>query len=168
MPRISLNVDDKVHAIWSSFLKSQQAGRLREAGVLDDWVILGFLHHVDRFIQEGGPRMPERDEETEREETAARARRRLTKQQKRVLPMFDENDRVSTPEISRMLGILPEDGERLVHQWVEEGFLSSGHLRDGETVYTLGEQWLTHNLAANRPSLFAPRSPFILKDSQKK
>ncbi|MCB2186500.1 MAG: hypothetical protein KQJ78_08790 [Deltaproteobacteria bacterium] len=164
MPRIEFEVSDQVYRIWQAFGQSQQAERMREAGVTGDWAVLGLMHNVERYLKEGGPRPPEADQETENEKEAAQARRRLTKSQKRILPMFNENDRITLPEMSRVLGLTPEQGAEQLQQWVDQKFLAAMGERDGETVYGLSPIWLKYNLAANRPSLNAPRILFHLRN----
>jgi len=161
--RIELEVSEQVYRLWQAFLRSQQAARLLEAGVLGDWVAVGFMAHVDEYIKAGGPSLPEMDERKRLEEEAAAARRRLTKAQKRVLPMFNENDTVIPSEVARVLGMMPEEGKKLVEQWVEEDFLAPAGERDGEPAYTLSKKWQEYNLVANRPSLNAPRVLFSLE-----
>ncbi len=164
MPRIELELSPQAHAQWVSFLHSEPAGRLLDAGVLGDWMVLGFLAEVERYIAEGGPRTRALSAEEERSLRAAADRRRLSKPQKRVLPMFDENDQVTASEIGRILGLARAEAQSLVERWLAEGFLcSGGGERGGEPTYRLGESWRMHNLAANRPSLYAPRPPLALR-----
>lgn len=163
MPPIELEVSPAVEAAWRRFLVSTPAARLQEAGVLGDWVVLGFLANVERFLEQGSPdtALPAPEDPLSRE--AAQARRRLPKNQRRVLPMFNENDRVSAAEISRVLGLMPAEGLELVKQWLDEGFLAPGPERDGGPTYVLSPTWLEYNLAANRPSLNVPRIPHLMK-----
>jgi len=160
MPVIELNLSDKVFLRWQRFLGSQQAGRLLEAGLLGDWVAQGFLNQVNDYLRQGGPSEPE-EEEVRRQRLDAEARRRLSKPQKRVLPMFNENDTVTVAEVSRVLGLSAQQGAELVEQWVREDFLTPAPARDGQPAYTLGRSWQERNLAANRPSLNAPRNLYI-------
>lgn len=163
MPRIELELSHKVHEAWRQFLATTPAARLREAGVLGDWVALGFMAHVERFLEQGRPdgTLPEDQDPASQE--AAQARRKLPKSMRRVLPMFNENDRITTQEISRVLGIMPEQGAQQVAAWLEEGFLEPGPPRDGQETYVLGRQWQMRNLAANRPSLNVPRIPHLMR-----
>ena len=157
MPVIELNLSDEVHRRWREFLSSQQADRLREAGLLGDWVALGFMNKVNDYLKQGGPPGVETEEER-RQRLEAEARRKLTKLQKRVLPMFDENETVTLPEICRVLGILPDDGQALVQDWLDHDFLSRAPKpRDDAPTFVLSRSWQERNLAANRPSLHAPR-----------
>jgi hypothetical protein len=162
MPRIELELSEEIYAQWRAFMHTQPAGRLVEAGLLGDWMCLGFIAEAPRYIKEGIPRPKAPTEKEEKETAAAMARRRLTKPQKRVLPMFDQNDQITIPEISRMLGLLPEETAHLVQGWQAEGFLAAGPLRDGEQTYVLSPTWNEYNLMANRPSLNAPRQPMML------
>ncbi|MFH1059742.1 MAG: hypothetical protein V1797_13840 [Pseudomonadota bacterium] len=163
MPPIALEVSPAVQAAWQQFLVSTPAARLKEAGVLGDWVILGFLSNVERFLEQGNPDVTLTAPEDPISREAAQARRKLPKNQRRVLPMFNENDRVTVAEISRVLGLTPADGQALVRQWLAEGFLAPGPERDGQPTLVLSPTWLEYNLAANRPSLNVPRIPHLMK-----
>lgn len=77
--------------------------------------------------------------------------------------MFNENDQVTASEVSRLLGVMPDQGQALIEQWIVEGFLAPGSERDGEKTYVLGKAWMTHNLAANRPSLNVLRVPHLMR-----
>jgi len=165
MPVIEINVSDQVYLRWLEFLTSQQADRLNEAGVLGDWALVGFLNNVNDYIKQGGPPGVE-DTEARRQRLEAQARKALSKPQKRILPMFDENDTVTLAEMSRVLGILPEDGAALAQQWVADDFLSPAPERDGSPTYILSQAWRERNLAANRPSLHAPRRLHFAKNSK--
>lgn len=160
MAHIELKVSDQALALWKAFLQTEPAGRLSEAGLLGDWTVLGFIGEVNRYIEQGAPR-PHATVQHKMDAEASQARRKLSKPQKRVLPMFDENDVVTVGEISRMLGLVGEKGAELVSGWLSEGFLAPGPDRDGEPTFHLGERWRQLNLTANRPSLFAPRAPMI-------
>jgi hypothetical protein len=162
MPRIELELSDKVYELWQGFMRTEPAGRLVEAGLLGDWVALGFMGEVNRYIAEGVPRPQAQSEADELSAQAAVARRKLAKPQKRVLPMFNENEQITLEEISRVLGMDPADGRRLVEGWLAEGFLATGPGREGREAFVLGQAWRRHNLAANRPSLNAPRQPLML------
>lgn len=163
MPVIELELSDRVYKRWRKFLGSEPAGRLKEAGLLGDWVALGFMANVERFLKEGGPPSDPEDEELKRkEQEAAQARRSLSKPQKRVLPMFNENDQITMPEISRVLGVSLKQAQPLVQQWLDEGFLAPASQREGQATFTLGKQWIQFNLVANRPSLNVPRVPHLM------
>lgn len=162
MPRIELELSEEIYAQWQAFMHTQPAGRLVEAGLLGDWMCLGFIAEAPRYIKEGIPRPKAPTEKEEKETAAAMARRRLTKPQKRVLPMFDQNDQITIPEIARMLGLPADQTINLVQGWQAEGFLAAGPLRDGEQTYVLSPTWNEYNLMANRPSLNAPRQPMML------
>lgn len=164
MPRIELELSPEVHQAWRQFLASTPAAKLIEAGVLGDWVAVGFMAHVERYLQQGRPdgASPREDPDPASRE-AAQARRKLPKAQRRVLPMFNENDRITLEEISRVLGILPAEGQAQVTAWLTEGFLEPGPERDGQPAYVLGRAWVMRNLAANRPSLNVPRIPHLMK-----
>jgi hypothetical protein len=165
MPVIELNVSDQVYMRWLEFMTSQQAGRLNEAGLLGDWVAVGFMNNVNDYLKQGGPPGAE-DAEARRQRLEAKARRRLSKPQKRVLPMFDENETVTLAEMSRVLGIAPQDAAAMIEQWVAEDFLSPAPERDGSPTFTLSRSWQERNLAANRPSLHAPRRLHFAKESK--
>ena len=165
MPVIELNVSDQVYLQWLEFLSSQQADRLQEAGVLGDWAVVSFMNNVNDYLKQGGPPGVETAEER-RQRLEAKARKRLSKPQKRVLPMFDENDTVTLHEMSRVLGILPQDGAALTEQWVAEDFLAPAPERDNSPTFTLSRSWRERNLAANRPSLHAPRRLHFAKESK--
>ena len=157
MPVIELNLSDEVYLRWREFMGSQQADRLVEAGLLGDWVTLGFMNKVNDYLKQGGPPGAETEDER-RQRLEAAARRKLTKPQKRVLPMFDENETVTLPEICRVLGIPPDEGRALTRDWVEQDFLSNApRPRDDAPTFVLSRSWQERNLAANRPSLHAPR-----------
>ncbi len=160
MPRIELELSEKVYRRWRSFLSTEPAGRLREANLLGDWVALGFMAEVNRYLEQGGPHAKLTPEQ-ERDLEAVMDRRSLSKPQRRVLPMFNENDNVTLNEIARLLGQEPRDCADMVAQWVSQGFLSPGPPRQGQPAYVLGYKWRKHNLMANRPSLNAPRAPFL-------
>lgn len=162
MARIELELSDEVYAQWRAFMHTQPAGRLVEAGLLGDWMCLGFIAEVPRYLKEGIPRPQAPTEKEEQEKAAAMARRRLSKPQKRVLPMFDQNDQITTAEIALMLALSEEEALRLVQGWQAEGFLAAGSLRDDKQTYVLSPTWNEHNLMANRPSLNAPRQPMML------
>ncbi|MCB2228103.1 MAG: hypothetical protein KQH53_15590 [Desulfarculaceae bacterium] len=165
MPVIELNVSDQVYLRWLDFRASQQAARLEEAGVLGDWVLAGFMNQANDYLKSGGPLGAE-DADSRRERLEAKARNQLSKPQKRVLPMFDENETVTLAEISRVLGIMPEDGAALTEQWVAEDFLAPAPERDASPTFTLARSWRERNLAANRPSLHAPRRLHFSKGSK--
>ncbi len=163
MPVIELEVSPEVYERWRSFLGTTPAGRLKEAGKLDDWVALGFIANAERFLREGGPGQPVQNQEEVKQKEDAVARRKLNKPQKRVLPMFNENDCVSAGEIGRVLALSPEAAQAQVEAWLDEGFLSPGPMREGLPTYMLSNQWRVRNLAANRPSLNTPRVPLLMK-----
>ena len=150
MPMIELELSQEVHAKWRQFLRTQPAGRLTEAGLLGDWVALAFMAQVESFLKNGLPRAAEDQELQKKEQQAVEARKRLSKPQKRVLNMFNENENQTAGEISRLLGISADEGRALTQQWVEEGFLAPGPIRGGEPAYMLSPKWQKHNLAANR------------------
>ena len=109
MPVIELNVSDQVYLRWLDFRASQQAARLQEAGVLGDWVLVGFMNQANDYLKAGGPLGAE-DAESRRERLEAKARNKLSKPQKRVLPMFDENETVTLAEISGCWASCPRTG----------------------------------------------------------
>ncbi|MEW5912538.1 MAG: hypothetical protein AB1814_08285 [Thermodesulfobacteriota bacterium] len=160
MPVIELKVSDKVFLRWQRFLASQQAGRLIEADLLGDWVAQGFLNQVNDYLKLGGPAEPE-DEHARRQRLDAEARRHLSKAQKRVLPMFNENETITAAEISRVLGLDSKEGAALAEEWLAQDFLTPAPERDGQPTYTLSRSWQERNLAANRPSLNAPRNLYF-------
>jgi len=162
MPRIELELSERTYQLWQGFMRTQPAGRLVDAGLLGDWVCLGFMGEVNRYIAEGIPRPQADTSQEELSAQAAAARRRLSKPQKRVLPMFNENDRVTVAEVARLLGLEREEAWRMIQGWLAEGFLNTGAERGGEETFILGQAWQQHNLSANRPSLNAPRQPLIL------
>lgn len=51
MPKMELEISPEVYAQWQRFLASEPAGRLIEAGQLGDWVALGFMSHVERYLK---------------------------------------------------------------------------------------------------------------------
>ncbi|MFH1034274.1 MAG: hypothetical protein V1806_07175 [Pseudomonadota bacterium] len=164
MPRIELELSPEVHQAWRQFLASTPAAKLIEAGVLGDWVAVGFMAHVERYLEQGRPDGAAKQEDPNpASREAAQARRKLPKPQRRVLPMFNENDRITVAEISRVLGITPEEGAAQVAAWLAEGFLDPGPEQDGQPAYVLGRQWQMRNLAANRPSLNVPRIPHLMR-----
>jgi len=163
MARIELDVSPEAAEAWGRFLGSTPAARLREAGVLGDWVLLGFMANVDRFLEQGRPDLPNPEPEDPVSRQAAQARRKLPKDKRRVLPMFNENEVVTAAEVSRLLGVAPDEGQSLVRAWVADGFLSPTGERDGQPTYCLGPEWVQHNLAANRPSLNVPRMPHLVR-----
>jgi hypothetical protein len=163
MPLIELELSQEVYEMWRSFLGTTPAGRLREVGKLGDWVALGFMTNVERFLKEGGPGRPAQDREQIKQQEDASARKRLTKAQKRVLPMFNENECLTLGEIARVLGLAPADAEAQVRAWLGESFLAAGPARQGEPTYTPSKEWQLRNLAANRPSLNTPRVPLLMK-----
>ncbi len=160
MPVIQLEVSPKTALLWEQFMDTMKAGRLKENGLLGDWTLLAFMAEVDRYLQDGLPGQAELEQEM-RDRQAATARRRLTKQQKRVLPMYNENESQTTDEISRVLGLMPQEGADLVAQWLEQGFLAPGPERDGKITYVLSPNWQQLNATANRPSLNTPRTPHL-------
>jgi hypothetical protein len=162
MARIELELSDEVYAQWRAFMHTQHAGRLVEAGMLGDWMCLGFIAEAPRYLKEGIPRPKAPTEKEEQEKAASMARRRLSKPQKRVLPMFDQNDQITLKEITLMLALSPEETAHLVQGWQAEGFLAAGPMRDDEQTYVLSPTWNEYNLLANRPSLNAPRQPMML------
>jgi hypothetical protein len=160
MPVIQLEVSPKTALMWEQFLDTMKAGRLKENGLLGDWTLLAFMAEVDRYLRDGLPGQAELEREM-RDKEAATARKRLTKMQKRVLPMYNENESQTTGEISRVLGLTPEDGAAQVAQWLDEGFLAPGIMRDGQQTYILSPDWQKMNATANRPSLNTPRTPHL-------
>lgn len=168
MARIELNLSEKIAGEWRSFLATQPAGKLTEAGLLGDWVIQGFLMNVERYLVDGGPSGVTEPTEAERIDRHARkARRSLTKSQRRILPMFNENDQVTVAEISRVLGLPDDQGEVLVREWTAQGFLASSGSRDGLPTHTLAPSWQEINLFADRPSLNVPRTPYLSRAMDK-
>lgn len=163
MPIIELELSQEVYELWRSFLNTTPAGRLREMGNLGDWVALGFMANLERFLKEGGPGRPTQSREQIKEQEDALARKRLTRAQKRVLPMFNENECLTVGEIARVLGLAVAEAEAQVRSWVEDGFLVQGSARQGEATYVPSNAWLLRNLAANRPSLNTPRVPLLMK-----
>ncbi len=164
MPRIELELSPEVYQAWRQFMISTPAAKLMEAGVLGDWVAVGFMAHVERYLEQGRPDGAAKQEDPDpSSREAAQARRKLPKPQRRVLPMFNENDRITSQEISRVLGLAPEQGAEQVRQWLGEGFLEPGPERDGQATYVLGRDWQMRNLAANRPSLNVPRIPHLMR-----
>lgn len=163
MPVIELEVSQKVYRRWGRFLRSQDAGRLKEAGLLDEWVIRGFMANVARFLKQGGPDKADPDMVRELESQAAQARKALTRHQKRILPMFNENDQISAAEVCRLLGEEESATTQLIKDWLQEGFLAPGPGRDGQATYILGQQWQKHQLTANRPSLNVLRIPNLMR-----
>ncbi len=159
MPRIEIQISDKVHEQWREFSQTMQASSLIESGLLGDWMVQGFLNNLHTYLKEGGP-VAQETKTRRKDRLDNEARRKLLKQQKRVLPMFNENDRITIPEISRVLGLDQEQGEALVRQWIAEEFLTPSSPRDGEEAFTLSEDWHKRNLSANRPSLNAHRSVY--------
>ncbi|CAO0820810.1 MarR family transcriptional regulator [Desulfarculales bacterium] len=164
MARIELELNPKVYQAWRQFMISTPAAKLMEAGVLGDWVAVGFMANVERYLEQGRP-----DGATQQKaldpasHEAAQARRKLPKALRRVLPMFNENDRVTMKEISRVLGLAPDEGAAQVQEWLEEGFLEHGPERDGQPTFLLGHVWQMRNLIANRPSLNVPRIPHLMR-----
>jgi hypothetical protein len=164
MPRIELELSPEVYQAWRQFMISTPAAKLMEAGVLGDWVAVGFMAHVERYLEQGRPDGASvREDPDPASREAAQARRKLPKAQRRVLPMFNENDRITLAEISRVLGINPEDGAAQVAAWLAEGFLEPGPEQGDQKAYVLGRQWQMRNLAANRPSLNVPRIPHLMR-----
>lgn len=163
MPMIELELSPEVYSEWRRFLASEPAGRLIEASQLGDWVATGFMSHVEQYLEKGTPLSREETLLRKKERQAATARKALTKQQKRILPIYNENDQLTEEEISRILGLMPEEGHAVVDQWVLDGFLDHGSGRDGEEAYVLGQAWITHNLTANRPSLNVLRVPHLMR-----
>ena len=161
MPTIELNVSPQVARKWRRFLGTQSAGRLIEADLLGDWTLTAFMAEVERYLKEGLPQGQEKESRQVRESQASQARRRLSKNQKRILNMFNENENQTIAEISRTLAIDSQEVEQLIEQWVAGSFLAPGPVRDGQATYVLSPDWQKHNLAANRPSLNAPRLPHL-------
>lgn len=159
MPRIEIEVSEKVYEQWREFSQTMQASSLTESGLLGDWVVRGFLNNLHTYLKEGGP-VEQETQSRRKDRLDNEARKKLRKQQKRVLPMFNENDRITVPEISRVLGLSADEGLELVAQWVDNDFLAPAPPRDGEEAYTLSEDWHKRNLSANRPSLNAHRSVY--------
>ncbi len=158
MPRIELELSPRVWSHWQSFLASQQGARLKEAGVLGDWALLALMANVDRYLKEGPPpAIGEPSKEQLRDQEHSSARRKLSGQQKRVLPMFNENESITAAEAARVLGLPMEQGPALMESWVAEGFLVPAGADQRGSTYTLAPDWQERNLAANRPSLNAPR-----------
>lgn len=155
MITIQLKVSEGVADRWQRFLEGSQGLRLVDAGVLGDWVLTAFMLQVDEYLEHGLPQ--ERQAPPPEEPDDGCTRRKLTKMQKRVLPMYNENDNQTQEEIARVLGIDPSQAGELIQDWLEEGFLTLGPLRDGQQSYLLGLAWQRHNLTANRPSLNTPR-----------
>jgi hypothetical protein len=162
MPTIQLEVSPQVAAKWQQFTGTMRAGRLIENGLLGDWTLLAFMAEVDRYLNDGLPGQAELESEM-RDKEAAKARSKLTKLQKRVLPMFNENESQTTAEISRVLGLTEEDGAKLVADWIEQCFLAPGPERDGQATYIMSPDWQTMNATANRPSLNTPRTPHLME-----
>jgi hypothetical protein len=164
MPSIQLELSPEVYQAWRQFMISTPAAKLTEAGVLGDWVAVGFMAHVERYLEQGRPDGANKQEDPDpASREAAQARRKLPKPLRRVLPMFNENDRITLAEISRVLGIPTDQGAAQVAAWLEEGFLEPGPEQDGQKAYVLGRQWQMRNLAANRPSLNVPRVPHLMR-----
>ena len=163
MQTVELKVSDETAAHWGAFLATQSAHRLMESNLLGDWVLGAFMTEVERYLREGLPQGPSPRDAERREKEAAGARRKLTKPQKRVLPMFNENENQTLLEMARLLGMEPENLAPLVEAWVMGGFLAPGPQRDGQNTFILSPDWQEHNLFANRPSLNAPRLPHLME-----
>ena len=163
MQTVELKVSDEIAAHWDAFMATEPAHRLIESGLLGDWVLGAFMAEVERYLREGLPQGPTPKEGERRENEAAGARRKLTKPQKRVLPMFNENENQTIAEMARVLGMEPESLAPLVEAWVMAGFLAPGPERDGQITFILSPGWKEHNLFANRPSLNAPRLPYLME-----
>ncbi|WP_156360935.1 hypothetical protein [Dethiosulfatarculus sandiegensis] len=163
MPTIELKVSEGVYNLWQAFLKTPPARKLIEERLLGDWAAQAFMAQAGRFLKEGLPDLEQdADPAKEREKEAAAARKNLTKMQKRVLPMFNENENQTLAEISRLLGLDRNQAENLLQEWLEIEFLGRGPMRDGEQTYVLTRKWMERNLSANRPSLNAPRNASLL------
>jgi hypothetical protein len=163
MPTIELKVSEGVYNLWQAFLKTPPARKLIEERLLGDWVAQAFIAQAGRFLKEGLPDpSQDADPAKEREKEAAAARKNLTKMQKRVLPMFNENENQTLGEIKRLLGLDQEQADNLLNQWLEIEFLGPAPMRDGEETYVLTRKWMERNLTANRPSLNAPRNASLL------
>ena len=163
MPQVTLELSPQVHEAWRQFLTTTPAAKLIEAGVLGDWVAVGFMANVERFLEQGQPDGPQSQDQDPVSREASQARRKLPKAQRRVLPMFNENDQITLEEISRVLGVTPAEGQTQLESWLAEGFLAPGPGRDGRPAYVLGQRWRERNLAANRPSLNVPRIPHLMR-----
>lgn len=161
MPKIELNLSARVSAQWENFLDTKQAGMLVEAGLLGDWVAQAFMSEVDHYLKEGLPQGPGLSAQEREDREFSLARKNLSKPQKRVLPMYNENDNQTAEEICRLLGLGDEEGEELIGSWVDQGFLALGALRDGQQTYVLSQVWQEINLRANRPSLNTPRAEHL-------
>lgn len=61
-------------------------------------------------------------------------RRRLDKAMRRVLPLFNDTDVLSPPEIELVLGLESGKGEALCRDWVEAGFLEHDPIHPGRFV----------------------------------
>jgi hypothetical protein len=163
MPTVELELSVDVYRRWLVFQGTTPAASLRETGLLGDWVALGFMANVERFLKAGAPDMPAFDEESVRQTEDAAARKRLAKAQKRILPVFNENETITASEAARVLGWDLAQGQAQMAAWLDEGFLANAGERGGEAAYTLSRDWQARNLAANRPSLNVPRVPHLMK-----
>jgi len=107
MPQIALEVSAQWDRAWREFLASDLGRELvDEPAVLGDLVITAFLEAVRNLAQERPP-----------------VRRRLDKAMRRVLPLFNDTEVLTPPEIELVLGLESGQGEALCREWVEAGFL---------------------------------------------
>ncbi len=66
--------------------------------------------------------------------------RSLDARQRKVLPLFEEWDRVTTPRMAKMLRLSPRGARALVQKWVREGFLIIDDPSKRGRSYLLGVQ----------------------------
>ncbi len=118
MPQITLEVTARWDRAWQEFLTTGLGRDLAgEPAVLGDLVISAFLETAHKLS---------RDRPT--------VRRRLDKAMRRVLPLFNDTDVLSPPEIELVLGLEPGQGAALCREWVETGFLEPDPVRPDRFV----------------------------------
>jgi hypothetical protein len=107
MPQIALEISAKWDRAWREFLATDLGRELAgDPAVLGDVVISAFLEAAQKMNRDRPP-----------------ARRKLDKSMRRILPLFNDTDVLTPPEIELVLGLESGRGEPLCQEWVEAGFL---------------------------------------------
>ncbi|MBU0513416.1 MAG: hypothetical protein KJ621_01475 [Proteobacteria bacterium] len=118
MPRVTLEVSGRWDREWREFLATDLGRELAEEPVfLGDLVITAFLEAARKLARERPP-----------------ARRKLDRPMRRVLPLFNDTDVLTPPEIELVLGLESGQGEALCREWAEAGFLEPDPIHPGRFV----------------------------------
>jgi len=168
MPTITLNINSDVYKTWQHFLKTSLATKLHKAKKLDDLVTLSLITCIEYYINKKNitDQSTQQYELTRRQKNHTITRQLLSKSQKKILPLFNENSQLYIGEIIRVLNLTPKACLTLIKNWLNDNFLCLGPIKNGIPTYVLSYQWQIQNLTSKRPSLNTPRRYLFTKYAQ--